>query len=158
MTLATEIPKAYTPTGGWHGDMPAPILAGCTEPLADDAPDLRGLWRAIDVVDDAGSPLPDDHPIRNYVERIEQGGNRVVVTSAGIIHDMYADGTYENGVNDVLQSDFTTKISVAGSFEDGVLVLRPLGFDGWEVRRWLEGDLLRWRYHTLFTATLERVG
>ena len=26
--------------------MPAPILAGCTEPLVAGAPDLRGTWRA----------------------------------------------------------------------------------------------------------------
>ncbi|HWC33424.1 MAG TPA: hypothetical protein VG650_01235 [Mycobacteriales bacterium] len=158
MTRAIDIPKAFTPRGGWHGEMPAPILAGCTEPLAEGAPDLRGLWRAVDVTDAAGNPLPDDHPIRSYVERIEQAGNRVVVTSAGIIHDMYADGTYENGVNDVLQTDFTTPISVAATFEDGALVLRPKDFPGWEVRRWRAGELLRWRYHTLFTASLERIG
>lgn len=156
MTLATDIPKASTPPGGWHGEMPGPILAGCSEPLAHGAPDLRGIWRAIAITDDSGDPLPDGHPMRNHVERIEQAGNRVVITSAGIVHDMYADGTYENGVNDVLQSDFTTKISVAASFEDGVLVLRPEGLPGWEVRRWREGELLRWRYHELFTATLER--
>jgi hypothetical protein len=157
VTLAIDIPKAYTPAGGWHGEMPPPILAGCTEPLSDDAPDLRGVWRAVDVVDDAGNPVPAEHPIRNYTERIEQAGNRVVVTSAGIIHDMYVDGTLENGVNDVLQSDFTTRISVAATYEDSALVLRPDGFTDIEVRRWREGELLRWRYHTLFTATLKRI-
>ncbi|HEX3705955.1 MAG TPA: hypothetical protein VHV76_04930 [Mycobacteriales bacterium] len=157
MVAATEIPKAFTPPGGWHGEMPPDVLAGCTEPLAAGAPDLRGLWRSVDVTDNDGGSLPADHPIRDYVERIEQAGNRVVVTSAGIIHDMYADGTLENGVNDVLQSDYVTKISVAATFEDGVLVLRPDGFAGVEIRRWREGSQLRWRYHSLFTATLERV-
>ena len=158
MTFAVDIPKAFTPPGGWHGEMPPPILAECTEPLAEGAPDLRGLWRAIDVTDDAGNSLPDDHPVRNYEERIEQAGNRVIITSAGIIHDMYADGTLENGVHDVMQTDFTTRIDVTASFEDGVLVLRPDGFPGIEIRRWREGEHLRWRYFTLFTATLERVG
>lgn len=157
VVAAVEIPKAYTPSGGWHGEMPPPILAGCTEPLSADAPDLRGTWRSIDVTDDAGNPLPAEHPIRDYSERIEQGGNRVVVTSAGIIHDMYADGTYENGVNDVMQTDFATPICVAATFEGGALVLRPQGFPGIEIWRWREGEHLRWRYHTLFTATLERV-
>lgn len=157
MTLALDIPKAFTPPGGWHGEMPSPILAGCTEPLVEGAPDLRGLWRSIDVTDGAGNPLPEAHPVRNYTERIEQAGNRVVITSAGIIHDMYVDGTYENGVNDVMQTDFTTKISVAATFEDGVLVLHPDGFPDVQIRRWLDGDKLRWRYHALFTATLERV-
>jgi hypothetical protein len=157
LTAVHEIPKAFTPPGGWHGEMPPPILAGCTEPLAEGAPDLRGLWRAIEVTDDAGNPVADDHPVRNHVERIEQAGNRVVVTSAGIIHDMYADGTHENGVNDVMQTDFTTPISVAASFEDGVLVLRPDGLPGVEVSRWRDGELLKWRYFTLFTATMERI-
>jgi len=35
--------------------------------------------------------------------------------------------------------------------------LRPDGFPGVEIRRWREGELLKWRYFTLFTATLERV-
>jgi hypothetical protein len=157
MTSAIDIPKAFTPPGGWHGDMPAPILAGCTEALAAGAPDLRGLWRATEVLDDSGAPVAQDHPIRSHVERIEQAGNRVVVTSAGIIHDMYVDGTYENGVNDVMASDLTTAISVAASFENGRLVLRPNGMPGVEIHRWRDGDLLRWRYHTLFTATLERI-
>jgi hypothetical protein len=33
MVTADDIPVAHTPEGGWHGEMPAPILAGCTEPL-----------------------------------------------------------------------------------------------------------------------------
>ncbi|HVW79975.1 MAG TPA: hypothetical protein VHB69_03425 [Mycobacteriales bacterium] len=156
MVAARDIPKAYTPPGGWHGEMPPPVLRGCTEPIADGLPDLRGLWRAIRVTDDAGVDLAPN-PIPGYVERIEQAGNRVVITSAGIIHDMYADGTFDNGVNDVMQSDFTTRITVSGSFEDGALVLRPQGFDGVEIRRWREGDHLRWRYFSLFNATLERV-
>jgi len=43
---ASEIPVTHTPEGGWHGEMPPPVLAGCAEPLAPGAPDLRGLWRA----------------------------------------------------------------------------------------------------------------
>ncbi|HVS68028.1 MAG TPA: hypothetical protein VHE56_05720 [Mycobacteriales bacterium] len=157
MTLATDIPKAFTPPGGWHGEMPPPILAGCTEPLAEGAPDLRGTWRAVAVTDDEGNPQPESHPVWQHVERIEQAGNRVVVTTAGIIHDMYADGTLENGCHDVMQTDFTTRIDVVASFEDGVLVLRPDGWPGVEIRRWLEDGKLRWRYFTFFTATLERV-
>ena len=45
---------------------------------------------------------------------------------------------------------------VAASFEDGVLVLRPQGLPGVEVRRWLDGDELMWRYHTFFTVRMER--
>ncbi|HWA64957.1 MAG TPA: hypothetical protein VG899_01135 [Mycobacteriales bacterium] len=156
MVAVTDIPKAFTPPGGWHGEMPPPILAGCDEPIAAGLPDLRGLWRVVSVTDDAGVELTTN-PIEGYVERIEQAGNRVVITSAGIIHDMYTDGTYDNGVNDVMQADFTTRISVAASFEDSVLVLRPKGLDGVEIRRWRDGEQLRWRYFTFFTAALERI-
>ena len=67
-----------------------------------------------------------EHPIRDYVERIEQAGNnRVVVTSAGIIHDMYADGTVgERRQRRGGDPTSRLRISVAATFEDGVLVLR----------------------------------
>ena len=54
--------------GSCQSQWPEPILAACTEPLPEGVPDLRGLWA------DAG-----------HVERIEQCGERVVVTSSGII-------------------------------------------------------------------------
>ena len=50
-----------------------------------------------------------------------------------------------------MASDFSTPISVAATFEDGALVLRPKGLDGVEVRRHREGDELVWQFHTLFT-------
>ena len=74
-----------------------------------------------------------------------------------IKNDMVADGSYENGVNDVMAIDFTTPIEVAAAYEKGALVLRPRGLDGVEVRRWREGDQLVWRYHTLFTTRSERI-
>lgn len=156
MTSVRDIPKAHTPPGGYGTEMPGPILAGCTDPLAPGAPDLRGTWNVVDG-EAAGSPLPPDHPIRSHVERIEQAGDRVVVTSSGIIHDMVADGTYESGVRDVMAADFTTPIEVAATFEDGVLVLRPNGLAGVEVRRWREGSQLVWQYHTMFTVRMERI-
>jgi len=152
----TDIPTVHTPPGGYGDTMPPPILAGCDDPVAPDAPDLQGVWTVVGASDNDGNPLPGDHPIWRHVERIEQAGPRVVVTSDGIIHDMVADGTYENGVNDVMASDFTTPISVAATYEDGVLVLRPRGLPGVEVRRWREGDELVWRYHTLFTTRMAR--
>jgi len=156
MTSVSDIPTAHTPPGGYGAEMPAPVLAGCTDALAPEAPDLRGMWKVVDAYNDDGA-LPAEHPIRQHVERIEQAGNRAVVTADGIIHDMVADGTYENGVNDVMAIDFTTPIAVAATYEDGVLVLRPKGLDGIEVRRWREGEELVWRYHTLFTTRSVRV-
>jgi hypothetical protein len=157
VTLAREIPVAHTPPGGYGDTMPPPILAGCDEPLGPTAPDLRGTWRVVSGTDGDGAPLPEGHPILLHVERIEQGGDRVVVTSSGIVHDMVADGVLEHGVHDVNAGDFTTEIHVTATFEDGALVLRPDGLPGVEVRRWRDGDHLRWRYHTLFTVTMERV-
>jgi hypothetical protein len=97
---ADQIPGAHTPPGGYGDDFPAPILAGCTEPLVDGAPDLRGMWKAIDVmVNDA--PAPPEHRAWRHFQRIEQCGDRIVITAGGVIHDMRADGTVENGVHDV---------------------------------------------------------
>ena len=124
--------------------------------LPPGAPDLRGVWKTVDVRA-RDLPLPPEHALWGHVERIEQAANRVVVTSSGVVHDMVVDGTYENGVNDVMATDFTTPIVVAATYEDEVLVLRPHGVPGVEVRRWREGEQLVWSYHTLFTARLERV-
>jgi hypothetical protein len=152
---ADDIPVAHTPPGGYGASMPAPVLAACTEPLAPGAPDLRGMWRAV-AVEVGGRPAPD-HPQNGHVERVEQCGDRVVVTAGGVVHDMRADGTAENGVDDVAARDFTTPISVVATFEDGVLVLRPVDLPGVEIRRRLDGDVLVWDY-VGFTARLERLG
>lgn len=157
MTSVHDIPTARTPAGGYGDAMPPPFLAGCDDPLPTGAPDLRGTWKTVDAAALDGSALPADHPIRNHVERIEQASDRVIVTSSGVVHDMIADGSYEHGVNDVMAADLTTPISVAATFEDGALVLRPRDLDGVEVRRWREGAQLVWRYHTLFEARLERL-
>ena len=156
MPSVLEIPKAFTPTGGYGAEMPAPVLANCSDQLALNFPDFRGLWRAIDVRVN-GEVAPAQLKVWQHLERIEQAGNRVVITAGGVLHDMYADGTFENGVNDVMAADFVTPISISATFENGVLVLRPRGLEGVEVKRWLDGDHLMWEYSTIFTVRLERV-
>ena len=152
----SEIERINTPEGGWKGNMPGPFLIECEEPLTKGAPDLRGTWRVIDVQMN-GVIAPDTVPIWRHTERIEQAGDRAIVVSDGLIHDFISvDGTFENGCHDVAASDFTTPIVVAGSFEDGVFVMRPQGMDGVEVRRWLDGEHLIWEYASMFTARLER--
>jgi hypothetical protein len=131
-----------------------PILGAATRPIVDDAPDLRGLWKVVDA-HSAEGPLPQDHPIWEHAERIEQSADRLVITGGGVIHDMRVDGTSEHGVNDVMAVDFATPIVVAATYEDGALVLRPQGLPGVEVRRWRDGERMIWVYHTAFTATLE---
>jgi hypothetical protein len=149
---ADDIPVAFTPAGGWT-EMPPLVLAACTEPLVDGAVDMRGTWEVVSV-QAAGADSPGDEAIGER-QRIEQCGNRVVITAGGIIHDMRADGTEEGGVHDVAASDKTTPITVVATFEDGVHVLRPVGAPV-EVKRWIEGDQLVWEY-VGFTARLDRV-
>jgi hypothetical protein len=156
MTSARDVPKGFTPAGGYGPEMPPPVLEACSDPLVPGAPDLRGLWQVVDLRVGA-DPLPGDHPVWQHTERVEQAADRVVVTAGGVVHDMIADGTFENGVNDVAAIDFTTPIVVAATFEDGALVLRPRDLPGFEVRRWREGDQLVWDYAGAFTARMERM-
>ncbi len=149
-----DIPVAHSSPGGYGDTMPPPVLGACWEPLVDGAPDLRGLWEVVSVEID-GAVVPD-HPATGNRQRIEQCGDRLVVTSAGIIHDMRCDGVLEHGVNDVMHTDFTTPIHVVATYENGVHVLRPDGLTI-EVRRWREGGRMLWDY-VGFTATLDRIG
>jgi hypothetical protein len=153
---ADEIPVAYTPADGYGDEMPPPILAGCSEALVSGAPDMRGMWQVISVRWKSGD-APDPDPIADHVERIEQCGNRVCITTSGVIHDMRADGTAEHGVNDVAAVG-GDRLSVVCTFEDRVHTLRPLGVPGFEVTRRLEDDALVWEYGPLFTARLKRTG
>ena len=62
-------------------------LQECTQPIPDSAVDMRGLW---------------SDPVSGHVERIEQCGIRLIVTSEGVIHDCFlANGRQEDGVDDV---------------------------------------------------------
>jgi len=107
--VADDIPKAYTPGCGYT-TVPMPILAACTEPLAAGVVDMRGLWLGV-----SGRV--------GHLERIEQCGNRVVVTAFGIIHDFRLDGTLMNGARDVgaACNNFNTAIHVN---DQGVMVFR----------------------------------
>jgi hypothetical protein len=144
------VPVAHTPPGGYGETMPPPVLGSCTEPLVDGAPDLRGLWSVVAV---AGA---SSHPLIGHVQRIEQCGDRLVVTGGGVVHDMRCDGTERNGVHDVAEFDYATPITVVASYEDAVHVLRPVGFPGVEVTRRLDGERMLWSYLGI-DATLERV-
>ena len=152
---AADIPVAHTPPGGYGLTMPPPVLTTCTEPLVDGAPDLRGTWRAVSVLVDGAEVT--HHPAYGHVERIEQCGDRLVVTAGGVVHDMRCDGTEAHGVHDVAEFDFTTPITVVATFEEGIHVLRPVGLPGIEVTRRLDGARLIWTYLG-FTAVLERIG
>ena len=129
--LADEIPKAFTPGCGWT-EFPMPVLASCTEPLAANAVDMRGLWLAH-----TGAI--------GHVERIEQCGNRTVITSSGIIHDFRTDGTLANGSRDI-EPPSCMNTFVAIDYQDGVMNFHPFGLPFAVVTRRMDGDELVWTY------------
>jgi len=138
--LADDIPMAYTPgCDGWT-EWPLPVLAACREPLTDGAPDLRGLW-----LDETSG----------HLERVEQCGDRVVVTAAGVIHDMRADGTLRNGVNDV--NPACMRIRNRTRYRDGVLEMDGYGIPWFRVKRWMEGDELRWTHPQAGNHRMRRI-
>lgn len=145
---------AHTPPGGYGDVFPSPILAGCTEPLVEGAPDLRGVWQVVEVV--SGGHVVRDHPVLGHLQRVEQADDRIVVTAGGVIHDMRCDGTTEHGVRDVAEVDKRTPITVVATYEDGVHVLRPVGIPI-EVTRRRDGPDMIWDYLG-FRARLQRVG
>jgi hypothetical protein len=123
---ADDIPVAHTPPGGYGNTFPPPVLARCTEPLVDGAPDLRGIWKAVRVERD-GVLVPESDRLYHWVERIEQCGDRIVDMGGGTIADGRADGTAENGVHDVLVFDYKTPIHVIVTYEEGTTyVLQPM--------------------------------
>jgi hypothetical protein len=129
---ASQIPKAYTPGCGWES-FPKPVLANCTEPLAEGVVDMRGLWIA-----ETGAV--------GHVERIEQCGDRTVITSSSIIHDFHTDGTLANGSRDIEPPRcMNTLVSI--EFNDkGVMEFSPLGLPFTIVTRRMDGDTLVWTY------------
>ena len=75
---AADIPLDGTkPDASWNV-WPPRILDGCREPLAPSAPDLRGVWECY------------QGRMRGHVERVEQAGNRITITTGGLVHDTSA--------------------------------------------------------------------
>lgn len=145
LTHVDDIPTAHTPPGGYGDRMPPPVLLGCIDAIVEGAADLRGTWRVVAVErDGAADPAS---PLVGLEQRIEQAGNRVVITSGGVVHDMVCDGTLEHGVHDVAAGG-GAEIQVAARWVDGVHELHPFGVgDGPPlVTRRLDGDTLVWDY------------
>ena len=141
LVKADDIPKAYTPGNGYE-TFPQPILAECTEPLSPGSTDLRGLWQAYTG-------------LAGHIERIEQCGNRVVVTSAGIIHDFRTDGRLNNGVNDI-EPPLNIRTWSSEKFIDGVLHHYAFGLIP-VVKRYLDGDELVWTYPGFGETRMKRI-
>jgi hypothetical protein len=150
--LAKDIAKGNTP-GCRYDRFPAPILAACTEPLVPDAVDMRGLWQGVD-----GARI-------GHVERIEQCGARVVVTSSGLIHDSGPNSTGGLTTNDTEGAvmfmlgdrEYCPRTSAEMVWNQGVLDFHVFGWGPVVVRRYLENDQLVWEYADGTTTRMTRI-
>ena len=148
--LAGDIPQGHTPGCGYE-KFPMPILAGCTEPLSAGAADFRGLWKIKE-----GSPGRPGH-----LERIEQCGNRFVVTGGGAVHDITTDGKLAGASNDVLPRrlgpfDHCIRTTATTKWVDGRLQFYAMGLVH-VVTRYMEDGEYKWDYPLLGTTTMERI-
>ena len=130
---AADIPLDGTKPGASLSVWAPRTLDASREPLAAGVPDLRGVWEVV------------EGRMMGHVERVEQAGNRITITVGGLVHDMFCDGTLENGVDDVAGFG-GARIRVAATFEDGVHKLRPFGRRVVAVTRRLDGEEMLWRY------------
>lgn len=140
---ADEIPKAYTPECGvdrW----PAPILAGCTEPLPAEAADLRGLWQA-------------ESGLTGHIERIEQCGNRLIVAGRRFIHDFRTNGTLADGANDIDPRSCARVRAAVHWSEAKRLEFRPWNLVTLVTRKLEDEDTLIWEYPGQPTSRLKRI-
>ena len=148
---ASDIPKGNTPGCGYE-HFPLPLLASCREPLPPQADDLRGLW--IGVSGKVG-----------HVERIEQCGSRVVVTTSGIIHDYGPNSTAGLNTNDtegsvlftIGEREFCPRTSASMIWEDGVLNFYAFGWGPRVVRRYRDGEQLVWEYADGSVTRMDRL-
>ncbi|MBJ21289.1 MAG: hypothetical protein CL933_17930 [Deltaproteobacteria bacterium] len=80
------------------------------------------------------------------VERIEQCGDRTVVTSSGVIHDFHTDGTLANGARDIEPPDCANTYVSIDFDEKGVMNFHPFDLSLTIVTRRMEGDEFVWAY------------
>jgi hypothetical protein len=149
---AADIPKGNTPGCGYT-HFPLPILAECTEPLPEDAADIRGLWIGV----------KGGHT--GHVERVEQCGSRTVVTSSGIIHDYGPNSTLHPNTDDtegavlfsIGNKEYCGRTSASMIWEDKVLNFHVFGWGPVVVKRYLDGEQLVWEYADGSTTYMDRL-
>ena len=150
--MAADIAKGNTPGCGYD-HFPLPILADCTEPLSEGAADIRGLWLGVE-----GGHL-------GHVERVEQCGSRVVVTSSGIIHDAGPNSSLGETTNDteggvlftVGEREYCPRTSASMIWNDDVLDFHVFGWGPVVVNRYLDGEQLIWEYLDGSTTRMDRL-
>lgn len=159
-----QIPRAQTPLPGGWTSFPDPILNTDVPPVPW-APDLRGVWKTIAERMPNGTIIPFQTQIK---VRIEQADLRIIFTGGGIIHDLVADGSEENAVKDVLESDLKTEMVVKGEYhlteyEDksykahNLYPISPFSLNT-PVTRWIDEyngkEHLFWKYPTSISKVL----
>jgi hypothetical protein len=150
--VAKDIPKGNTPNCGYT-HFPLPILAGCTEPLPEGTADIRGLWIGV-----KGGHV-------GHVERVEQCGERTVITSSGIIHDYGPNSTAGFNTNDTEGSvlftignkEYCGRTSASMVWNKYVLDFHVFGWGPVVVKRYLEGGQLVWEYADGSTTHMDRI-
>ncbi len=143
--MADDIPQAFTPGCGYTV-FPNPILRGCTEPLPEGAQDIRGLWQSVDP------KLPD------HVERVEQCGDRVVVTARGVIHD-HAPDMLSNDVSprQIGPWLFCLRMSQATAVWENKQLHQKLFGGPTVVKRYIEDGIYKWEYPGMGTIKMKRI-
>ncbi|MFT5210319.1 MAG: hypothetical protein ACI9CE_002044 [Flavobacterium sp.] len=149
--FSKDIPKGNTP-GCAYDHFPLPVLRECTEPLPKGAADIRGLW--IGTTGHVG-----------HVERVEQCGSRVVVTSSGIIHDSGPNSTGGLNSNDteggvlftVGNREYCPRTSASMTWNKGILDFHAFGWGPLVVNRYPDGEQLIWEYADGSTTRMERL-
>ena len=149
--MAADIPKGNTP-GCSYSHFPLPVLRECTEPLPEGAADIRGLW--VGVSGRVG-----------HVERVEQCGARVVVTTSGLIHDSGPNSTGGFNSDDTEGSvlftmgdkAFCPRSSAGVFWNNGILDFRVLGWGPVVVRRYRDGEQMVWEYADGSVTHLDRL-
>lgn len=150
--IAKDIPKGNTPGCGYE-HFPLPILADCTEPLPEGSDDLRGMWIGVE-----GGHV-------GHVERVEQCGERTVITASGIIHDYGPNSTAGLNTDDtegavlftIGNKEYCGRTSASMIWNNGVLNFHVFGWGPVVVRRYLEGDQLIWEYADGSTTHMDRL-
>jgi len=121
---SSEIPRVNTPVMPplYQGAYPSHFYADCTTSIANGIPDLRGDWFEATVTIN-GVEIQAQADLHD--ERIEQCGNRILVVSEGVLHEVFLDDdTMYNGVNDINPS--AQPIHSSGRFENNALILTPI--------------------------------
>lgn len=149
--MAADIPKGNTP-GCRYDHFPMPILAACTEPLAEGSDDIRGLWVGIEGKE-------------GHVERVEQCGGRTVITAAGLVHDAGPNATGGLTTNDtegavlftIGDREFCPRTSASMIWNDGKLDFHVFGWGPVVVRRYMDGEELIWEYADGSVTRMKRI-